>query len=293
MAPTSPRDRRVRRVLVIEGSANFLILVLKTVVGLSTGSLAILGDAIHSLTDVANNIVALIVIRLSSKPPDREHPYGHRKFETLAVFGLAALLTVLSVELALHAVRRDEPEIAHDSAGLVLMLGVLAINVALAAWERVWAKRLNSDILMADASHTAADILTTVVVIAGWQLSAAGYAWLDAVCAIFVAALVLYLAFGLFHRVVPVLVDHMALEPETLVDVLRTVPGVTEVRRVRSRWVGTACAVDVVIAVDAKLTTDASHDVADAVEALLENEFQVTDVSVHIEPYQAWSNRPL
>ena len=88
------RDRQVRRVIVIEGLANVAVLALKLVVGVSTGSLAVLGDALHSLSDVANNAVAWFVVRISSQPPDRDHPYGHRKFETLAVFVLIAASTV-------------------------------------------------------------------------------------------------------------------------------------------------------------------------------------------------------
>ena len=109
MTDSARRDLVVRRIILLEGLANFVVLLAKLTVGLSTGSLAVLGDAVHSLTDVANNAVAWGVMKLSSQPADREHPYGHRKFETLAVFGLATLLTVLAVELALHALRR-EPE---------------------------------------------------------------------------------------------------------------------------------------------------------------------------------------
>ena len=278
------RERQVQRVILIEGTANFVVLMLKTVVGISTGSLAVLSDAIHSLTDVANNIAAWVVVRLSSKPPDRNHPYGHRKFETLAVFALASLLAVLALELALHAIQRDDAEVVQSKFGLTLMLLVLATNVALTAWQRRWAIRLKSDILLADASHTFADVLTTIVVIIGWQLSAAGYVWLDTICAIAVAGLVFYLAYGLFKRVIPALVDQVSLEPEAVEEAVRNVTGVRNVRRIRSRWIGKDRAVDLVISVDPAMSTDASHAIADAIETLLENEFQVADITVHIEP---------
>ena len=157
--------------IIIEGLANLCVLLAKTAVGLSTGSLAILADAAHSLTDLANNIVAWIVVRLAAQPPDREHPYGHRKFETLAVFGLATLLTVIAVEIALQALRREQPEILQSDWGLVLMLGVLLTNIAVTTWQRMWARRLQSDILLADASHTLADVAITSTVIIGWPLS--------------------------------------------------------------------------------------------------------------------------
>ena len=165
------RDHQVRRIILVEGAANFLVLTAKLIVGLWTGSLAVLGDAIHSLTDVMNNAVAWTIVRLSGQPADREHPYGHRKFETLAVFGLATLLAVLALELAVHAIRRDASDVVHDVWALVVMLSVLAVNVVLASWQRYWAHRLRSDILLADANHTFGDVLTTIVVIGGWQLS--------------------------------------------------------------------------------------------------------------------------
>ena len=282
----SGRDRQVIRVIIDEGLANALVLLLKLVVGLMTGSLAVLADAVHSLTDVANNLIALFVIRISSQPPDREHPYGHRKFETLAVFGLATLLTVFAIELALHAWRREPTEIIQTSWGIGLMLFVLLVNVALATWQRRWAKRLNSDILLADASHTFADVLTTIVVIVGWQLSTMGYVWLDTLCALGVAGLVLYLAFGLFRRAVPVLVDGLAVDPELLEQVAGNVPGVIEIRRVRSRWQGSDRAVDMVITVDPSMSTRDAHDIADALEDTLSREFQINDVHIHVEPHR-------
>ena len=280
------RDTNVQRIILIEGSANFVVLLAKLWVGISTGSLAILGDAIHSLTDIINNFLAWVVIRLSSMPPDREHPYGHRKFETLAVFFLASLLAVLAFELALHAIRKEATEIASSSFELGIMLAVLFVNISLATWERKWARRLRSDILLADASHTFADVLTTIVVILGWQLSAMGYLWLDRVCALAVSALIFYLAYTLFKKAKPVLVDEFALDPELLIHAIFTVDGVLQVNRVRSRWIGSEKAIDIVISVEPKLSTDESHKIASEIELLIEEKFSVSDVSIHVEPYR-------
>lgn len=284
MSDAAGRDRLVRRIILVEGFANLVVLLGKVIVGLSTGSLAVLGDAVHSLTDVANNAVAWVVVKLSSRPPDREHPYGHRKFETLAVFGLATVLVILAFELALHAVRREEADVVQDSWGFGIMLGVLGVNITVATWQRYWARRLHSDILLADANHTFADVLTTIVVIGGWQLSTMGYPWLDSLCALGVAALVMYLAYGLFKRAFPVLVDQFAVEPELLVAIARSVPGVRKVLRVRSRWIGSTSAVDMVVAVDPDLPTTEAHAIADTLEKLLEERYHVGDISIHIEP---------
>lgn len=278
------REKSVQRVILVEGSINLVVLVAKLVVGLSTGSLAIVGDAIHSLTDVVNNIVAWIVVRISSSPPDREHPYGHRKFETIAVFFLASLLVVLSFELAMHAINKDDSEIINSVWGLGVMLAVLVINIALATWQRIWARKLKSDILLADATHTFADVLTTIVVIVGWQLSAMGYLWLDRICALGVSFLVFYLAYSLFKRAFPILVDQFALDPELLSNSIQEVEGVLKVNRVRSRWIGSEKSIDLVISVDPELSTADSHNIATNVESLIEKEYGVSDISIHVEP---------
>jgi len=278
------KDNRVRRVILIEGLANLLVLVAKTIVGLSTGSMAILADAVHSLTDLTNNIVAWIVLHYSSLPADREHPYGHRKLETLAVFVLASILVVLAFELALNAINKEPAEVVSSGAELVIMLCVLIINIVVTSWQHMWARRLDSDILRADATHTFSDVLITSAVIVGWQLSAMGYAWVDRLCALAVALLIFYLAYGLFKRAIPVLIDEYAIDPVELSELIKTIPEVKKVYKIRSRWVGKTRAVDLVISVDSTLSTEESHAIADAIEALIENNFGTTDISIHVEP---------
>ena len=288
MADTVDASRRpvlVLRLLVVEGLVNLSVLAMKLTVGLTTGSVAVLADALHSLTDVANNVIAWIVMRTASLPADRRHPYGHQKFEMLAVFVLAVLLAAVGLEIAGRAISRTTTPPAESGWGLTVMLVVLAINIALTVWQRHWATKLDSKILMADASHTFADVLTTVVVVLGWQLSARGYPWLDSVCALGVAAMIFYLAFRLFRDAIPVLVDEIAIEPEVLTASICQVPGVIDVRRVRSRWVGTERAADVIVTVEASMTTRQSHDIANAVESMLAEDFGVRDTTVHVEPH--------
>ncbi|MDX1481584.1 MAG: cation diffusion facilitator family transporter [Woeseiaceae bacterium] len=274
------------RCLLLEGAANVAVLLLKLVVGLSTQSMAILADALHSLTDIANNVIAWFVVRASGQPADREHPYGHQKFEILAVFVLGVLLATIGLEIATRALTRSGEAPATSAWGLALMITVLVVNILISSWQRYWARRLDSKILAADASHTFADVLTTVVVIAGWQLSARGWPWLDTLCALGVAAMIFRLAFGLFRDALPALVDEYAIAPEKLTAVVREVPGVQSVRRVRSRWIGSERLVDVVVTVQAALSTVESHRIADAIEEALESEFDVTDVTVHVEPHR-------
>lgn len=278
------REKAIRRIIFLEGLANFMVLAIKSAVGFTTGSMAIVGDALHSLTDVANNIVAWAIVKQAQKPADKEHPYGHYKFETLAVLGLSALLTVLAFELAINALRHVNVAPEATSWELALMLGVLLVNISLATWQRIWAKKLDSSILHADASHTFADVLTTIVVIVGWQLSAMGYPWLDKLCALGVAGLIFYLAFELFKKSAPILLDRYAVEPEQLTENVLKIEGVDKVGRVRSRWIGNHASVDMVIWVDPNLSTRDSHKICDQVEETIEKEFSIFDISIHVEP---------
>ena len=129
MNDSTQRVKQVRRIILIEGFANLSVLIGKLFVGLSTGSMAILADAIHSLTDMTNNIIAWVVMYFSSLPADREHPYGHRKFETLAEFILASILIVFAFEVAFNAISKETTEIASSWIELIIMLSVLAINI--------------------------------------------------------------------------------------------------------------------------------------------------------------------
>jgi len=284
MVDHAKRDKQVRRVILIEGSANLLVLICKTVIGLSTGSMAILADAVHSLTDLTNNLIAWIVMHFSSLPADRKHPYGHRKFETLAVFILASILIVLAFELALNAIKKEDTEVSSSGIELVIMLSVLVINIVVTSWQQMWAKRLDSDILYADATHTFADVLITSVVIGGWQLSTRGYAWADRVCALGVAILIIYLAYKLFRRAIPILLDEYAIDPQEIINVIKNVDGVMDVSRIRSRWIGKACAIDMIISVDSSISTEESHKIADEIESLIEKRFDTSDISIHVEP---------
>jgi cation diffusion facilitator family transporter len=164
------------------------------------------------------------------------------------------------------------------------MLGVLGVNVGVSLWEGWRAYQLDSDLLRADMRHTVSDVLTTVAVIVGWQLSAAGTPWLDSLISVLVAVLILFLAYGLFRRSIPVLVDSAAADPDEVSNLLRRVSGVRQTRHVRSRHSAGGPRVDVVVAVDSNMSTAESHAIADAVEGTIRSRFGASEVTVHVEP---------
>jgi cation diffusion facilitator family transporter len=274
----------VKKVLIIEGSINLLLMAVKLAVGFATFSTAILADAFHSLTDMANNVIAWFAVKQSEQPPDEDHQYGHKKFIPLAIFFLATLLCVVAIEVIVHAVGRIGEPVKNSSIGLVIMLVVLATNVCLSMWQSYWAKKLDSSLLQADASHTFSDVLTSIAVIVGWQLAARGYYWLDTVFAIIVALIIMFLAYKLFVESIPILVDRSLLNQTTIADRVTTIPDVKSVKMVRTRNDGQANFADITIKVDVNLSLEASHQLADKIELLLKQDFDIEDTVVHIEP---------
>ncbi len=282
--PAADRGRQVQRVLLIEGAVNFVLMGVKLALGLTTGSLSLISDSLHSLGDLVNNFVAFAVARVAAKPPDREHPYGHYKFESLAVLGLAVLMLLLAGNIVVEALQSEERSVTSTGYELLIMLGVLGANLWVALWQNGQARKLDSQLLEADAKHTISDVLTTVAAIAGWQAASRGLPWLDSVLACVVAAIVAFLAVRILRQAVPVLVDGFAIDPAELERTIIDVDGVVSVLSVRSRWIGVQPVVDAVITVDGGMTLHRAHEITDRVEARLEERFGVRDATVHVEP---------
>ena len=279
------RTRALQRVILAEGAANALTAVAKLGVGLSSGSLALLSDCLHSGADLANNVLAWKTVSIAEAPPDPEHPYGHAKFESLAVFALGVLMAVLAVEIVLGAVQRSETgELSSSALEVAIIVGALALQLGVAAWQAAKARALDSELLRADAAHTLVDSMTTVGALAGWQLAVHGRGWLDPTIAVVIAALVVGLAYRLFRRAIPILVDGSAVDPDELRAAVASVPGVAGVGLARSRWDGRSRVADVTIRVAPHLDTIAAHEVANAVERRLADQHAIHETVVHVEP---------
>jgi cation diffusion facilitator family transporter len=274
----------VQKVLILEGLTDVLFMVSKLTVGIMTNSSAIISDALHSMTDLANNVIGLIAIRISEQPSDDNHHYGHRKFEHLAVFSLSVLLAVVAFELVFNAIRHYGEPVHQSTAGLFVLLLALGLNIALTSWEHYWARRLDSDLLEADAKHTLSDVLTTVAVIIGWQFAAFGYYWVDTLAAIVVAIIVLILAVKLMLRAIPILVDESKYKPDTIATEIGKVGLVDEVRLVRARNTRDGSYADITISIDPKMSTLKAHNITEEIELVLKNQFNINDVVVHVEP---------
>ena len=279
----------VRRVLWITLALNILVCAIKAAVGFATGSLAVLADALHSLTDGANNVLGLVVTKWSAPPPDREHPYGHQKFEAMGALGIAALLGIACFEVVRSAGERlfaDAPRaVEMDTAGLALLMLVLAVNVFVAVYERRAGHRFHSPLLLADAEHTLGDIWITLGVLGGalglWWF---GWQWIDIALAVPVAAAVLWSGWKVLRRNLPWLVDEMAIAPESIEQLVRAVPGVVDCHDITSRGlIGRQVFVEMHLITGAP-DVETSHRVTEDIERQLSERYGPVHATIHVEP---------
>ncbi|WP_449417095.1 cation diffusion facilitator family transporter [Phormidium nigroviride] len=284
----------VRKVLIITLVLNLVVLTIKAVVGWLTGSLSLMADALHSVTDSANNILGLTVNHFTAPQPDREHPYGHQKFDSVGALAIAAFLVIACFEILSTAFERlvsgGKPAKISPTE-LWMLLIVLGINIFVAFYERKVGQRNGSAILIADAQHTMSDVWVTIMVIGGligvWQ----GEVWnipqlqsLDVILAFPVALLVFKSGWQVFKENLPLLVDEMAIPPETIQAIVMEVPGVVNCHSIASRGaIGRQIFIEMHLIVEAKDVENA-HLITEIVEERLQARFNPARILIHIEP---------
>ncbi len=285
---TAPPDHRraVQNVLAITLFLNLAVMGVKLTLGLRSGSLSVFADALHSATDSANNVLGLWMSHLASPRPDRDHPYGHQKYEAIGALGIAAFLGVACFEILQSAIDR----LLHPSSvlvtpdGLGLMILVLIINIGVVIYERREGQRLKSTLLIADARHTLSDVWVTLLVLAGLLGISWGWSWLDAMLAFPVAVLVVRSAWQVLKDNLPWLVDEVAIDPEKIYDTVMAVPGVVNCHSVASRGLlGRQVFIEMHLIVEATEVSSA-HAITEAVEVRLDEHYGPTRATIHVEP---------
>ena len=282
------RRKEVKRVLVAALVINLSMTGLKLVIGLISGSLAVIADAMHSATDALSSLMGLITNGLSDPRPDRDHPYGHEKYEGVGALAIAGFILFTAVEILTRAGERvidGLPALNISGQELFLLLLVLGFNLILAAYERREGRRLKSQLLIADARHTTSDIWTTVIVLIGltgaWLLQVK---WLDVALAAPLAILLVKVCWDVVRTNLPWLVDHIAIAPEAIHEQAMGVPGVLNCHDIASRGVlGQRVFVDMHMVVD---TDDlpTAHSITERVEERLEQRFGPVRCTIHLEP---------
>ena len=281
------REDAVRSVLIRILFLNLGVALAKIFFGQLSGSISILSDGFHSLTDGASNVVALVGLRLAQKPPDANHPYGHRKFETLAAGGIALFLLIVVVEVAQAALLRYRsggvPSVT--AASFAIMLATLAINVAVVRAERKAARRLSSELLLADARHTQSDVLTSIAVILALIGTAYGYPMLDPLAALVIIGFIGYAGFSIARDAARILSDAIVISEDDVREVVLSVPRVLGCHHIRSRGSSDHVFLDLHVWLDGATPLTDAHAVSHAVKDLLMERYpQIADAIIHIEP---------
>jgi cation diffusion facilitator family transporter len=286
------RTRAVRRVLWMVLLLNLIVTAIKLVVGLASGSLAIVADAFHSVVDSSGNIVGLLGLWVAGRPADENHPYGHHKYETIATLTIGAMLLVAAFEIGRGVVQRLTglaPAVSNISPETIgLMAVTFLINIGVTIYETRAGRRLNSSIIQADAMHTRTDLWVTLSVIASLIGTRLGLRWVDSVVAAGVVFLLVRAAYGILRSSSEELTDGASLDPAALQMIARGVAGVSDVAAVRSRGRADAIYVDLHIKVNPAMDADQAHGVASEVERRIADKLPgVVDTVVHVEPQWA------
>jgi cation diffusion facilitator family transporter len=288
-APASPdRSGGVKAALIVVLLLNAVSAALKIGVGARTGALTVLGAALESALDMLSNGVAILAVSIASRAPDDDHPYGHEKFETLGTLGIVAFLAITCFELLRQSIGELVRGHGAPSASWTdgwLLVASLAVNAFVVIYERRRGRALGSGLLLADASHTASDILVTLLAIVSLVLSHRGYTRADALLGILVAMIIAWSGFQILRGSIPILVDARAVEAERLSAIVRTIPGVAGVRSARSRRTTSGhFFAEITILVDGSTSVAAAHDFTDEVERAITRELGAAEAIVHVEP---------
>jgi cation diffusion facilitator family transporter len=284
---TPARYREVSRVLGRVLVLNLIVALAKIVYGFYAGAISVVSDGFHSLTDTASNVTGLLAMRVAQRPPDSTHPYGHRKFETLAsgaIFVFLAIVLVQVVRTALdHLATGETP---HISVTTFSVMGLtLAVNLLVVWYERRAGARLKSELLRADAAHTMSDVYTSLAVIGALIGVRLGFPLLDPLAALVVAVFIGQAGYRIAREASDVLADSAVMDPTEIERVVLAVPDVRGCHEIRTRGTADHVFLDLHVWFPGHLRLDdahgRSHVVKDAVMAAFP---AIKDVVIHIEP---------
>ncbi|MBC8493781.1 MAG: cation transporter [Candidatus Thioglobus sp.] len=286
---STQRAKATQKITFIGAIVDLTLAIFKVIAGVLGNSGALIADGIHSFSDLLSDGIVLYAAKHAHEEADEDHPYGHQKFETVATLGLAIILALVGVGIIVDGFDRlnNPAELTHIN----LLLGVAGISIfskEMLYWYTLnVAKKYNSDMLKANAWHHRSDALSSVVVFAGVLGAAFGFVYLDAVAAIIVGLMVIYIAWELGSSATKELVDTSidADQIEKLRYALGQISGVNSVHSLRTRKIGHTISADVHVQVDPFLSVSEGHIISVSVERVAKQCLrELTDVTVHIDP---------
>lgn len=283
------RLQKVRHVLIYTLFLNMAVALAKIIYGYKINSISMFSDGFHSFFDGTSNVIGLIGIWIASQPPDENHPYGHRKFETLSTIAIAVLIFFAGLEIlkkAYHGLREPH-SIEVTSMSFIIMSITLLINIGVMTYERKKGQELKSDFLIADALHTNSDIFVSLSVIVSLIVAKIGYPIIDSIAAIIIVILIARIGYGILKSATDVLTDAARIDTREIKDIVMLIEGIKECHEIRTRGREDAVHIDLHILIDPGEQIHKAHDLAHSVEEVIKKKFpSVIDVVVHIEPYK-------
>ena len=271
---------------------NVVLSVIKLLAGIIAHSSAMISDAVHSASDVFSTFVVIIGIKLASKKPDKEHPYGHERMECVAAIVLAMVLFITGLGIGLEAVKN----IIHGNYGDLQVPGVLALIAAIVSivskeamywYTRYYAKKIDSSALMADAWHHRSDAFSSIGALIGIGASRLGYPVMDSIASLVIFVFIVKAAFDIFKDAIDKMVDHSCDEEieKQIYECVMKNENVLGIDLLQTRVFGNKIYVDVEIQADASYTLQKAHDIAEAVHDDIEESFpKVKHIMVHVNP---------
>jgi cation diffusion facilitator family transporter len=288
LAAVHTRSTEVSRVLTRVLALNVLAALAKIGLGYSSGAISILSDGFRSLTDAASNVVGLIGVKAAERPPDEDHPYGHRKYETVAAAAVTVFLLLVMIEVLRnafnHLTGRAAPH-AISVASFAVMVATVAVNLVVIAYESREARRLGSEVLLADATQTRGDAWTSLTVLAALIGARLGLPILDPLAALVVAGFIGYAGFQIAQAVTGILSDRIVIDNADLRRVVMAVPGVLGCHRIRTRGSSDHVFLDLHVWLPADMRLSEAHAISHLVKDRLMTRYpQIADAVIHIEP---------
>jgi cation diffusion facilitator family transporter len=284
----SARYAAVARVLIRVLVLNLGVAFAKIAFGYASGAISILSDGFHSLTDAASNVVGLVGVRAAGRPPDEDHPYGHRKYETVAAAAVTLFLLLVMIEVLRNAWghlsgRTAPPEISISA--FVVMIVTVAVNLIVIWYESREAERLASEVLLADAMQTRGDVWTSVTVIAALAGARSGLPILDPLAALVVAGFIGHAGYQIARATTGILSDRIVMSDADLERVVMSVPGVLGCHHIRTRGSADHVFLDLHIWLPPNMRLTDAHELSHVVKDRLMGRYpQIADAIIHIEP---------
>lgn len=281
--------RRGERGAWISIGAYVVLSIAKIGAGYLFASKALSADGFNNLTDIVASFAVLIGLRISQKPPDEDHPYGHFRAETIAsliasfIMATVGLQVLISSVRSLFAGREEAPNIL--SAVVAIVSAVVMLGVYL--YNRRLARQIKSQALDAAAKDNLSDALVSIGAAVGIAGASLGLPWLDPVAAIAVGLIICKTAWEIFYGATHALTDGFDDgELRTLRSSIEKVDGVKSIKDLKARVHGSHVLVDVIVTVDSRLSLVESHRISDEIESRMERKHNIMNVHVHVEPYE-------